>query len=146
MSLHRQLSLLTLVAIATGALLGSAVAQQHNAGGTLSQRLDVETHTFYYGQYDRLDFRLWGRRIACERASDPDKFKKVIQEICGPDREPFWKAATPDVDGTMCGYHGFSVACVKIKTKETERPESPSVSQSGSGAGGTSDATGTVTR
>jgi hypothetical protein len=39
MSLHRQLNLLILVAIATGALVGSAVAQQRNAGGTLSQKI-----------------------------------------------------------------------------------------------------------
>jgi hypothetical protein len=120
MSQRRQIEFLTCIVIAVGSLAGFARAQEQNSGGEFSKRLDVETHTFYYGQYDRIDFRLWGRRLSCERVSDPDKFKKMIQEICGPDREAFWKAATPDVEGTMCGYHGFSVACIKVKGSEAE--------------------------
>jgi hypothetical protein len=120
MSSRRQIKVLTFIAIATGVLVGSAFPQEQNSGGELSKQLDVVTHTFYYGQYDRLDFRLWGRRLACERASDPDKFKKLIQEICGADREAFWRAATPDIEGTMCGYHGFSVACIKKKESAGE--------------------------
>jgi hypothetical protein len=120
MSSRRQIKVLTFIAIATGVLASSALPQEQNSGGELSKQLDVETHTFYYGQYDRLDFRLWGRRLACERVSDPGKFKKLIQEICGADREAFWRAATPDIEGTMCGYHGYSVACIKKKESTGE--------------------------
>jgi hypothetical protein len=120
MSQRWSTKIVTFMVVATEILAGSANAQEQNFGGELSRQLEVETHTFYYGQYDRLDFRLWGRRLACERASDPDKFRKAIQEICGPDREAFWRAATPDIEGTMCGYHGFSVACIKAKRGEGE--------------------------
>jgi hypothetical protein len=146
MSRRRLIKVLAITVVASGALAGPTFAQVQNSGGELSKKLDVETHTFYYGQYDRLDFRLWGRRLACERVSDPDKFKKMIQEICGADREAFWKAATPDIEGTMCGYHGFSVACIKVKGSEDEHQAAVPVSRSGSGANGTTDAMGTVKR
>jgi hypothetical protein len=122
-SIRRMIKFLTVVGPVFAILAGSTHAQEQNTGGELSKKLDIETYTFYFGQYDRLDFRQWGPRLACERASDPEVFKKWIQELCGAEREAFWKAATPDVSGTMCGYHGFAVACVKLKENAGEQQE-----------------------